>query len=310
MNKRGISTTQLAKICGVSQGTVDRALNNRKGIKSETKEKILTAAKEYGYRPNIHARSIAGGRSMLLGVVVFDLKNQYFSDILIAIERECALRGYSAITMFTDKDKKKEIACIDSLYRMAADGIVICPINEGEEYENYLLSLNMPVVTIGNRLGKVPYVGIDNRLAMREAVEYVTSRKYDRLIYVKPHLTGGNTFAQKERLEEFCRICSKNSVEFAVAELQNAEREIAAGRKNAFMCPTDIYAMKLLSLAKRYNAGLMGFDNIRLIDELSLTLDSVSYDIARAARLISDYIIENKEISGIVGHKLIKRGSI
>ena len=61
MKKNSISTTQLAQICGVSQGTVDRALNNRKGINPKTKEKILAVANEYGYRPNIHARSMAGG---------------------------------------------------------------------------------------------------------------------------------------------------------------------------------------------------------------------------------------------------------
>lgn len=100
MKRNGISTTQLAKICGVSQGTVDRALNGRKGISPKTKEKILTTAQKYGYRPNIHARSIAGGKSMLMGVVVFDLENQYFSDILTAIE---------------------------NLYLMSVDGIVLCP---------------------------------------------------------------------------------------------------------------------------------------------------------------------------------------
>ena len=79
MKRNIISTARIAEICGVSQGTVDRALNDRKGINPKTKEKILSVAKEYGYRPNIHASCIAGGRSMLIGVVVFDLKNQYFS---------------------------------------------------------------------------------------------------------------------------------------------------------------------------------------------------------------------------------------
>ncbi|MBO5199578.1 MAG: LacI family DNA-binding transcriptional regulator [Lachnospiraceae bacterium] len=310
MKRNGISTTQLARICGVSQGTVDRALNGRKGISQKTKEKILTVAQEYGYRPNIHARSIAGGKSMLIGVVVFDLKNQYFSDILTAIEKECTAKGYSTIAMFTNKDERTEIACIDNLYHMSVDGIVLCPINKGEEYENYLSSLNMPIVTIGNKLEKIPYVGIDNCLSMRETVEYVISNGYDKLIDVKPHLTENNTFAQTERLNTFCHMCEKNNVEFAVTELSQAEKEIDTNRKNAFICPTDIYAIKLLSIAQRYNAGIIGYDNIRLIDELNLTLDSVSYDIDQTARILSDYIIENKNVSVLVKHTLIKRGSI
>lgn len=310
MKRNGVSTTQLAKICGVSQGTVDRALNGRKGISPKTKERILAAAQEYGYRPNIHARSIAGGRSTLIGVVVFDLNNQYFSDILTAIEKECTARGYSMIAAFTNKDVNKEIECIDNLYHMSVDGIILCPINKGEAFENYLLALNMPIVTIGNKLKNIPYVGIDNALSMEETVEYVLSKGYEKLIYVKPHLSGNNTFAQTERLNAFCHSCQKRNVAFSVTELPLAEQEIDPSRKSAFICPTDLYAIKLLSIAQRHKAGIIGFDNIRLLDDLNLTLDSVAYDINQTAKILSDYITEHKEISSLVSHAIVKRGSI
>ena len=310
MKRNGISTPQLAEICGVSQGTIDRALNGRKGISPVTREKILNAAKEYGYRPNIHARSIAGGKSMLIGVVVFDLNNQYFSDILTALEEKCTARGYSTIAMFTNKDSRREIDCVGNLYHMAVDGIVLCPINKGEAYENYLLSLNVPIVTIGNRLERFPYVGIDNALSMSETVTYVLSRGYGRLIYVKPRLAENNTFAQTERLNAFCAACRENGAEFAVSELPQAESLLVPGRKNAFVCPTDIYAIRLLNIAERYRAGIIGFDNIRLIDELHLTLDSVSYDIDQAAELLSRRIIDGEPVSVLVRHSLVVRGSI
>lgn len=209
MRRNGISTTRIAEICGVSQGTVDRALNNRKGISSKTKEKILAVAKEYGYRPNIHARCIAGGKSMLIGVVVFDLNNQYFSDIVTSIQRHSSLKNYATVIMFTDKERRKEIECINRLYHMSVDGMVICPCGQGEEYENYLLSLGIPIVTIGNRLNRIPYIGIDNTLSMQETVEYVLDRGYQRLIYVKPDLQEKNASAQIERLDSFYQTCKK-----------------------------------------------------------------------------------------------------
>lgn len=310
MKRNGISTTQLAEICGVSQGTVDRALNGRKGINPKTKEKILATAKEYGYRPNIHARSIAGGRSMLIGVVVFDLNNQYFCDILTDIEEQCMAKGYSTVIMFTDKNPQREIECISNLYNMSVDGIVICPINKGIEYENYLISLNIPIVTIGNKLDNIPYVGIDNALSMSETVDYVLSKGYEKLIYVKPHLKEKNTFAQSERLNTFCGLCRELGTSFAVTDTANAEKEIDGTKRTALICPTDIYAIRLLSVAKKHNAGIIGFDNIHLIDELDLPLDSVSYDIKEAAKIISDYIIEGKQVSTLIKHMLIKRGSV
>lgn len=212
--------------------------------------------------------------------------------------------------MFTDKDPNKEIESIENLYYMSVDGIVLCPINSGEKFENYLLSLNIPVVTIGNKLENISYVGINNRLAMIETVEYVLSKGWEKLIYVTPDLSKNNTFAQSERLSAFCDFCEKNNVDFSVVKLSQAEKEIDLCKKNAFICPTNIYAVKLLSLAEQYKVGIIGFDNIRLISELNLTLDSVSYDTEQTAKAVSGYIIENQGVCGFVKHTLIKRGSI
>jgi len=305
-----ISTAQLAKICGVSQGTVDRALNNRKGINPQTRERILAAAKEYGYRPNIHARSMAGGRSSLIGVVVFDLDNQYFSDFLTSLSKCCDEQGYSTVVMFTEKDPGKELECIRSLYRMSVDGIVLCPIHSGEEYENYLLSLEIPIVTIGNRLCRFPHAGIDDRLAMAEATEYVLSRGYDHLIYVKPRLGQQNTSAQTLRLEAFLETTAAASAAVTVAAPDTAEASLLPHRQNVFICPTDVYALRLLRVARENAAGILGFDNLRLLDQLDIRLDSVSYDVSQAARLAAAYIIDGTPVTAPVRHTLILRGSI
>ena len=310
MNKAKISTNKIAALCGVSQGTVDRALNNRKGINPETKKKILEVAKKYGYRPNIHASSMAGGKSHLIGVVVFDLSNQYFSDILVSIEAYCASLGYSTVVMFTDKDHEKETDCILNLYHMSVDGIILCPANSGEEYERFLLSLNIPIVTIGNKLDTIPYIGIDNDLAVKDALAYVLSKGYQKLIYIKPALKQRNTFAQTQRLNAFVAVCEKATVNYVITDLLNAEKELTANTPCALFCPTDIYAVKLLSVAKKYAAGIIGFDNIRLIAELGLLLDSVAYDVQLAAKTAVEHIINGVAVDGCVPHQVIKRGSV
>lgn len=310
MKHIGITTSQIAKICGVSQGTVDRALNNRQGIKPSTKEKILSVAKEYGYRPNIHASTMAGGKSHLIGIVVFDLNNQYFSDFLTNIEDCCSSMGYSTVVMFTNKDSNKEIECIQNLYQISVDGIALCPINEGEEYENFLISLDIPIVTFGNKLKRIPYVGINNALAIQETITDVLKKGYQKLIYVKPELKQQNTFAQTQRLNSFIAVCENEKARYVITDLRNAENELEEATPCAFVCPTDIYAIKLLSSAKQHKAGIIGFDNIRLIDELGLILDSVSYDVPLTAKAAVNYIINCIPIQDYIPHKIIKRGSI
>ena len=310
MKNTRISTTKFAEICCVSQGTVDRALNNRKGISPKTKEKILKIAKEYGYRPNIHASSIAGGKSQIIGVVVFDLNNPYFSDVLMNVEGYCTSLGYSTVVMFTDKDYEKEIRCIENLYHMSVDGIILCPVNSGIEYENYLLSLNIPIVTIGNKLSGIPYIGIDNKLAIKDVVMSLQEKGYKKLIYIKPNLVQRNTFAQTERLDSFSTNCEKVKMDFVITDMDHVEKELSINNSCALVCPTDIYAIKLLRVTQKYKAGIIGFDNLRLIDELELQLDSISYDIALTAQKAVNYIVNKTPITDSIPHKIIKRGSV
>ena len=304
----GISTSKIAEICGVSQGTVDRALNNRKGIKEETKKRIVQVAKEYGYHPNIHARCIANGKSQLIGVVVFDLKNHFFTDMITNIEKICAEKGYSMVVMFTDKNSKTEIECIKNLYHISVDGIILCPINNGEEYEKFLTSLEIPVVTFGNKLNSFPYVSIDNAMAMRDVFTYVVEKGYKKLVYVKPKMAEKNAFAQKERLNAFIEMCASAKIEYAVTDFSNAENEMEDFC--AVICPTDIYAIKLLSAAQKHKAGIIGFDNVHIIDELDLKLDSVACDVLLTAKTAVEYIISGAEIKRFVSHSIVKRGSI
>lgn len=310
MKRSIISTSRLAEICGVSQGTVDRALNNRKGINPETKEKILQKAREYGYRPNIHARSIAGGKSMLIGIIVFDLYNQYFSDIVTSLEAECAKKGYSAVIMFSNKEPQKEIECIKSMYHMSLDGIVLCPINTGAEFESFLLSLEIPIVTIGNRLQHFTYAGIDNAAAMREAVELVLKKGYKKLIYVMPRQSGNNFTGQYERLYAFEEICRENGTDYTVTDIETAQSGALAQQGGAFICPTDLYAVMLYNQAQKHGMGIIGFDNIRIIDELGLKLNSVAYSHEQAALWAVEYITDSKPIPESVAYKIIDRGSV
>ncbi len=307
---KGISTTKLAEICGVSQGTVDRALNNRKGINEETKKRILQVAEENGYRPNIHARAMKGGSSTLIGIVVPDLDDQYFSRLITEIEKNASEKGYSVAVAFSDGKEKRERESLEKLLQISVDGIVICPMDKSEELEKYLLSLNIPVVTVCNRLNNIPHVGINNTLATVEVTEHVISRGYEKLIYVKPPLGESNALVQSERLKAFVDTVQVHGKEYAISDMLSAMIHIDVSKRNALICPTDVYALKLYSIAAQQKIGIIGFDNLRIIDELNLRLDSVSYDIPSAAKRITDYITEGKEITGYISHKLIKRGSI
>ena len=130
----GVTTNDIARICQVSRTTVLRALNNKGRISKTTREKILRTAKDLGYRPDLLARGLVKGRTMNIGVVVFDVKNQYFAQMLSAIEGKAQEEGYCVNIMLHDKDKRKEIEWIKRLSDYRMDGLILSPVNMGEEF--------------------------------------------------------------------------------------------------------------------------------------------------------------------------------
>ncbi|MEG0743138.1 MAG: LacI family DNA-binding transcriptional regulator, partial [Clostridia bacterium] len=106
---------QLAEHCGVSIGTIDRVLNNRKGVSASTKELVHKAIVELHYSPNYMAKSLSMQRSLSIGVVLFNLKNSYFGQLAEAMVSEATQLGYSAYLMLSQKSKEQERSCIANL---------------------------------------------------------------------------------------------------------------------------------------------------------------------------------------------------
>ena len=192
-----ISTAQLARICGVSQGTVDRALNNRSGISDKTKKMIVDTAISYGYRPTLDKNI------KQVGVIVFNLNNEYLTSLITEIEFALRKIGYTATVMLSHYDKEYEIECIKKLYSSGVDGIILCSVNSGDKFESFVSTLNIPIVCVGNKVEGIPYVGIDDYAAMKEMTEFVLKKAYDNVVYFSPALKYSDAYAQKMRFEGF-----------------------------------------------------------------------------------------------------------
>ncbi len=179
-----ITVKDIAQICGVSLGTVDRALNDRPGIKEETKQMILETVEKYGYHKNKQVISLASGKSRIIGVIVFNLNSEYFSQLITSIEKSVRNAGYTPIFMFSGIQQEKELECVNSLLAMNVDGIITCSCMPDFSYYHDLRSRGIPVVAVGNKLGdEIPYVGINDSSAMYDAAKSVLKKGYQHLIY-------------------------------------------------------------------------------------------------------------------------------
>ena len=299
-----ITTAELSKICGVSQGTVDRALNNRADINAETKRRIINVAKQYGYREYVDSNpknKISGQ----VGMVIFNLNNEYFSKLIMETELILRKLGFSAVIMMTHYDKQYEIECIRNLYNMGVQGIILCSVNSGSEFNNYLQLFDIPIVAVGNNIGSVPYVGIDDFSAMRDMTAKVIADGYTDLIYFSPALKYADAYAQKLRYGGFLSAVSnrKHEIVTDIEEISESYKD-----KTAIICSTDYYAFQVYAKVK--NVKIVGFDNLDAIEKYKINIDSVGYSIPEIARLAVDIIVGKKNNGVIVNHRIEEHAGI
>lgn len=316
-SKGKITGQQLAKICGVSQGTVDRALNNRNGISAKTKEKILAAAKEYGYIKNLRASSLSSGKSHIIGVIAFDLNNSFFAQTVDTVSKKATEKGYSVITAMSYKNFETEKKAISQMVAMGVDGIILCPVGHGKDYVNLLINTEIPVITYGNKLEGIPFVGIDNKKAMAEEINCLLKRGFEKFIYIytaSNQIEYNNIYAQEKRYLGFCSATRNMKNNIVVKDecyaVKTVEYLLKDNAKTAVICPGDIQAIKVLSEIRRRNILLgnfevFGFDNIKILELLNYNFHTVDIGIEKTAEICLNEILSQTPKSNIIEYKII-----
>lgn len=328
-----ITIEELARLCGVSTGTVDRALNDRPGINAETKRRIQEVAERVAYRPHLIARSLASGRSKAVGVVLLNLDNSFFSQLVSTIERVALDHGYFTNVTLSHNDVEREKSCLERLSGYGVDGIIMFPVNKGREYEQYLRSLDTPIVAVGNRLsGRWSSVTIGNREALFDAVKLAASRGYGRVAYVAapfPHGKVMNDDQGDERYRGFRAGVAENTeiVESTVIKGLDYLDKCASlvkdgGGRWALLCNADLAALELLEhfrsigISVPRDVGLTGFDDLSLLRYTHPGLTTIAYPIREMSRKAFASVmtaIENPDsapVDTVLPHVMVERETL
>ena len=145
----------IAQIAGVSIKTVSRALNDYPDISKETKEKILSIAKELHYIPNSAAKSLRENRSFTIGLILPDITNVFFGEVGMAVHSFLKKAGYSTLISFSEGEHRAEIESLDMLLSKGVDGIILATVGStGNRIEEILTQQKLPLVVIDNEIEK------------------------------------------------------------------------------------------------------------------------------------------------------------
>ena len=180
-----VTIIDVAREAGVSYATVSRVINNEAHVKSETREQVLQAMTRLGYTVNRQARSLAGGRSQMIGLLVHDLGTSYIGEIIRGIDAELSTAQYDLMLYTTHRRKTKESTYVASLTRGLADGLLIVLPRNLEAYLPSLRQRRFPSVLIdyqGN--ASVPSVGARNHEGVYEAITYLIGLGHRRIGFI------------------------------------------------------------------------------------------------------------------------------
>jgi LacI family transcriptional regulator, repressor for deo operon, udp, cdd, tsx, nupC, and nupG len=178
----GPTITDVAHECGVAASTVSRALSHPGRVNSHTAERIRQIADQMGYRPNPIARALPSGRTLTLALLVPDVTNPFFSEMVRGAERQAVAAGYTLVLADTDESAEVEAVHLDRLARMV-DGLVVgTPRLPDETIIGF--AGRYPIVLVNRVVPGVAHVVIDTPGGMSQACEHFASLGHRSVAYL------------------------------------------------------------------------------------------------------------------------------
>ncbi len=311
-----ISSLELAKLCGVSQGTVDRALHDRPGISAATKQRVLAAAEKHGYHPHPAAAEILKGKSSTIAAAVPKINSVFFMDMLSGIHTGTSAAGFRFIVCpVTDTseffDALKEFAA-----RRYAAALVIPP--EEKIVVPRQISQNIKIISLLSPCGgeDVAFVSPDEEKTGYDAVEYLYSRGHRKIL----HFTYARKFhAVAAREAGYRKAMLKNGMEAAVLESSETAGLAAyvwENKSSAVFCHNDWLALQAVrelestGLRVPQDVSVLGVDNSPTFTELYPGITTMQYPFRWLARTVMSIISETSRGRTAPSFSIIERKTV
>jgi LacI family transcriptional regulator len=178
----------VAERAHVSTATVSRVLAGVGRARPETEARVLAAARELDYRPSGVARSLKRQTTETLGLIVTDIENPYFPELVRAVEDAARAEGYAILLCNAADDPEREAGYLDLLVERRVDGLIIAASSLGGRHAEWLAAAPLPVVLVNTAAADVdlPSIHSDNRAGSRLAAEHLLDLGHRRFGYLMP----------------------------------------------------------------------------------------------------------------------------
>lgn len=290
-----VTMRDVAAKAGVSIKTVSRVVNDQGEIADATRQRVLVAINELGYRPSRIARAMVTQRSHTVGLVIPDITNPFFPEVARGVQDLAQSRDYNVFICNTDENAQEDLQTLHSLADQAVDGIIVFSSMVSDDKLSAFADSFRPIITI-NRHFKHPSVGlviVDNYHGARLAMDHLFEKGHTAIAM----LTGNSASPQKiRRVKGYCDALTEAGLpvnqNWIIPDTPNMANGYKATRRlltqypqiTAIFTYNDLLALGTLracyELGRRVpqDCAVIGFDDIQLATMVTPSLTTVHYD--------------------------------
>lgn len=308
-----VTLQQVAEHAGVSRATASLIVRGSPHISEPTRKKVLESMQQLGYVYDRVAANLRSRSSSTVGLIITEIGNPYFSELLVGVHQALDQEGYTVILGTTFDSNTKQDQLISTMLEYRVGGVIMSAVSGSpKESIDRLNQWDIPVVLVAREPaeGGFDYVGVDNVLGAKMAVDYLIRKGHRRIAYL-----GGpsGSSPRKERMRGYCAALEEAGLPVDESLLVESEATRQGGMDavrqilrhpdppTAVLCYNDIVAfgamhgLKEAGLVPGKDLAVVGFDNIQeaALTSPGLTTISASPQLigAKAAHLLHQRIM-------------------
>jgi LacI family transcriptional regulator len=303
---------EIAKQARVSTATVSRVINRVPTVNAQLAKRVWNVIDELGYYPNTQARALVSGRSRIFGLIISDITNPFFPEIVHVFETLAVQQHYEILLTSTENDPNRMKSAVRRMIERRVEGVAILTFGMEEPLLEGLTVRNVPLVfvDVGPDRPRISNIKIDYLHGIRQAVQHLAAMRHEKIAFITGPLRLKSATARRHAfLQSMQEIGLEPEMDMIIEGNHTMEGGMQAfsqllalpDRPTAVMCSNDMTAIGVMR--RSHEAGIsipkdtsvIGFDDIRLSQFVIPPLTTIQMSQAELARLAFNALMTDVE---------------
>jgi len=301
---------EIAKRARVSTATVSRTINRHPSVRPQLARRVWKIVEELGYFPSTQARALVSGRSRTFGLIVSEITNPFFPEIVHVFEETALQNNYEILVTSTVHDPERMKISVRRMLEHRVEGVAVMTFGMEESLLDDLKLRNVPLVfvDVGPARPRVSNIRIDYLHGIRQAVQHLAALRHERIAFISGPLTLKSAVARRAAFVQSMNEIGMEADPKLIVEgnhtLEGGEEAFAKllrlpSRPTGVLCSNDMTAIGVMhksygeKIIVPHELSVVGFDNIRLSRYLLPPLTTIEMSQAELARLAFQALLQD-----------------